>query len=51
MFQGFDRKKLIKSILIIVILIVVVGILAHVHRNNSMTLSDYEKMQESAQKE
>ena len=49
MFQGSNREKFIRAILVLVLLIIAVGILAYVHRSNSMTLADYEKMQESTQ--
>lgn len=42
MFQGSNRSKLIKGIAILLGIILLVAILSLFHKSNSMTLSEYE---------
>ena len=47
MFQGSNRSKLIKGIAILLGIILLVAILSLFHKSNSMTLSEYELLNQS----
>ena len=47
MFQGSNRQKLIKSLVILLGIILLVAIITFFHDRNSMTLSEYEKQNAS----
>ena len=51
MMQDSNIKKTIKSIAILLGMILIVALLANVHRNNSMTLSDHEALSQDTSSE
>ena len=47
MFQGENKKVMIKAVAVLIGLILVIALLAIFHRHNSMTLTEYEEMSRS----
>ena len=47
MFQGENKKVMIKAVATLIGLILVIALLAIFHRHNSMTLSEYEEISRS----
>ena len=47
MFQGENKKVIIKAIATLIGLILVIALLAIFHRHNSMTLTEYEELSRS----